>query len=116
MSLKATEVFVPAAYGVSKGSGVVMLKLLQSYEPSYTEVARKRKITAQAAVQFIVHENGQVRDAHLIKAIADAFTSPEDRAAAQTLYQKAIEAVYHDKFAPTTFHEQPVFSYVQCRD
>jgi hypothetical protein len=58
-------------------------------------VARKRKITGQATVQFIVHENGQVRDAHLIKSLADAFTTSEDRTDAQTLYQKAIEAVYH---------------------
>jgi TonB family protein len=66
-------------------------------------VARKRKITGQATVQFIVHENGQVRDAHLIKSLADAFTTSEDRTDAQTLYQKAIEAVYHYQLSPATF-------------
>jgi TonB family protein len=91
----------------SRGPGVVMPKLLQAFEPSFTEAARKRKIGGQATVQFIVDANGRVRNARIIKSIADGFSSPEDRAAAQSLDQKAIDAVYHYAFAPGTFHDQP---------
>jgi TonB family protein len=88
--------------------GIVMPKATHFVEPTYTEEARKRKIRGTARVEVVVEADGHLRTAHVVKSAADAYSDPKDREAAQTLDQKAIEAVSQYSFVPGTFHDKPV--------
>jgi TonB family protein len=92
--------------------GVVMPRVLESVEALYTEEARKRKIKGQAMLQVIVNADGTVRSVRVTKSIAEAYSSPKDKAAAQSLDQQAMGAVRRYVFAPGTYHDQPAPTWV----
>jgi TonB family protein len=95
-----------------RAPGVVMPRILQSVEASYTEEARKRKIKGQAMLQVIVNTDGTIRSVRITKSIAEAYSSPKDKAAAQSLDEQAVEAVRQYVFAPGTYHGQPAPTWV----
>jgi TonB family protein len=88
--------------------GIVMPKVTHFVEPSYTDEARKRKIRGTVRVEVVVEADGHLRTPQVLKSAADADSDPRDRDAAQTLDQKAIEAVSQYSFVPGTFHDKPV--------
>jgi TonB family protein len=95
-----------------RAPGVMMPRILQSVEASYTEDARKRKIKGQTMLQVIVNTDGTIRSVRITKSIAEAYSSPKDKAAAQSLDQQAVEAVRQYVFAPGTYHGQPASTWV----
>jgi TonB family protein len=103
------ELGTPEAGGVFRQEpGIVMPKIAHIVEPSYTEEARKRKIRGTVRVEVVVEADGHLRPPHVLRSAADAYSEPEDREAARTLDQKAIEAVSQYSFLPGTFHDKPV--------
>jgi hypothetical protein len=56
----------------------------------------------------IVEADGHLRNPHVLKSAAEAYSDPKDREAAQTLDQKAVEAVSQYSYVPGTFHDKPV--------
>jgi TonB family protein len=93
-------------YHVSKE--VTLPKLIFSVEPEFTEQSRKRKLTGDTTVKFIVNADGTVRDPHVTKSAADRYTNNKDRAAAAGLDEKALQAVSQYRFEPARFQGKPV--------
>ena len=100
----------PDAAGIYRvGDGVTAPKLIYSVEPEFSEKARKRKIAgATTSLSFIVKTDGHVRDVHVLKSCADAFTGKKDREAALTLDQEAIKATSQYRFEPAQYKGKPV--------
>jgi TonB family protein len=63
-------------------------------------------------LQVIVNTDGTIRSVRITKSIAEAYSSPKDKAAAQSLDQQAVEAVRQYVFAPGTYHGQPASTWV----
>jgi TonB family protein len=99
---------VPANGVYQQGPGVVMPKIIHFVEASFTDEARKRKINADVRIQVVVDADGRLGEPHVIKSAASKYSDPDDRDAALTLDQKAIEAVRQYTFDPGTFHDKPV--------
>jgi TonB family protein len=99
----------PDANGVfHQGPGIVMPKIIHFVEASFTDEARKRKIGGTVNIQVVVGADGNPLTPHVFKSAASAYTDPADRAAAQTLDQKAIEAVSQYQFTPGTLQGKAV--------
>jgi TonB family protein len=99
----------PDANGIYHiGDGVTTPKLVYSVEPEFPEQARKRKISGNIMVKFIVEADGHLRDIQVIKFTGLPDKSQKDRDALHSLEPKAIEAVQGYRFEPATLHGKPV--------
>jgi TonB family protein len=99
----------PDANGIYQiGNGVTAPKLIYSVEPEFSEQARKRKISADISVKFIVEVDGHLRDVQVIGSTGRPSTSQKDRDALRSLEPKAAEAVRGYRFEPATLHGKPV--------
>ena len=98
-------------YHISKE--VTIPKLIYSVEPEFSEPARKRKISANIKVKFIVDKDGSTRNFTVVRSAAENMADTnkaerKDREAALSLDPKAIEAVRQYRFEPATFQGKPV--------
>jgi TonB family protein len=88
--------------------GVKASTVIFTVEPDFSEAARKRKVAGDITVKFIVDVDGHPRDLKVIKSTVIPNTTSKDRAAAQSLEPKAIEAVSKYQFKPATLNGKPV--------
>lgn len=100
----------PNAAGIYHiGDGVTVPKLIYSVEPEFSEKARKLKLgSATTTLSFNVDPDGHVRDLHVVKSCADAFTNKKDREAALTLDQQALKAASQYRFEAAQYQGKPV--------
>lgn len=99
----------PDANGIYHiGDGVTAPKLIYSVEPEFSEQARKRKISADISVKFIVEADGHLRDIQVTQSTGRPNKSQKDRDALHSMEPKAIEAVQGYRFEPATLHGKPV--------
>jgi TonB family protein len=87
------------------GDGVTAPKLIYSVEPEFSEKARKKKISGNCLVYLTVDTDGKVKDAHVLRSIADT-VDKKNRAAALTLDDEAVKAALQYRFEPATFQRQ----------
>lgn len=93
-------------YHISKE--VTAPRLIYSVEPEFSEKARKRKISGNVKVKFVVDKDGSVRNISIVTSAAEHSTDKKDREAALSLDPKAVEAVSRYRFEPATFQGKPV--------
>jgi protein TonB len=93
------------------GDGVTPPKILYQPEPQFSKLARKQKVSGVATVSIIVDTEGNPRNVHIIRSIADN-VDKKHQAAAVSLDQAAIDAVKQYKFTPATLHGKPVAVYL----
>jgi TonB family protein len=93
------------------GDGVTAPKIVYQPEPKFTKIARKQKVSGVATVSIIVDTEGNPRNVHIIRSIADN-VDKKHQAAAVSLDQAAIDAVKQYKFTPATLHGKPVPVYL----
>jgi TonB family protein len=74
-----------------RAPGVVMPRILQSVEASYTEDARKRKIKGQAMLQVIVNTDGTIRSVRITKSIAEAYSLQKIKPLRRALMNKRLK-------------------------
>ena len=82
-------------------SDIIPPKLLYQPPPKYSEIARQQKISGIVTVSLIVDTEGNTRNVKVIKSIADT-VGENQRAAALTLDQAAVDAVMQYQFSPAT--------------
>jgi TonB family protein len=98
----------PNASGTySVGHGVTPPKLLHNAEPQYSREARKKKLSGVSLVNLIVDAQGNPRNVHIARSMADS-TPRKLRKAALSLDQQALEAVQQYQFSPATLQGKPV--------
>ena len=99
---------LPDGSGVYRaGPGVSPPRLISAVDVAFSEQARKKKITATCIVALVVDADGSVRDVHVTRSAGEG--QPKKRkAAAETLDQKAVQAVRQYLFAPAILHGKPV--------
>ena len=93
------------------GGGVTPPKALFIPEPSFTPIARKQKVSGVATVSIIVDTEGNPRNVHIIRSIADN-VDKKHQAAAVSLDQAAVDAVKQYKFKPAMQDGKPVAVYL----
>ncbi len=71
-------------------------RAIYSPDPAYDDASRKAKIEGTVRLQIIVTPDGNVRDAKVVKSLAEG------------LDKKAVETVSQWKFAPATKDGKPV--------
>lgn len=64
--------------------------------PPYPELARRMRINGFVILECIIDQNGQVRDAHVVRSSFAAFEQP------------ALDAIHGWKFSPGTLNGRPV--------
>jgi TonB family protein len=98
----------PDASGIYHfGPGVTPPKVISRIFPEFSDEARRRKVSGVATLSLIVDAKGNPTNVHLFHSIADE-VGPNDRDAALSLDQKAVEAVAKYKFSPATYEGKPV--------
>jgi protein TonB len=95
-------------------SDVTPPRILYQPEPQYSEIARQQKINGTVTVFLIVDTEGNPRNVKVIKSIADT-VGENQRAAALTLDQAAVDAVKQYKFAPAAKDGVPVEVYLNVK-
>jgi len=89
------------------GHGVTAPKLIFQREAEFSEEARRKHISGNCRVALVVDVDGRVKNVRIVRSAAAG--QPENlRAAAQTLDDKAIEAVKQYRFEPAMFEGRPV--------
>jgi TonB family protein len=71
-------------------------RLLNRVYPSYTELARKNKVSGQVKMEILVGEDGIVREAKIIEGLPDG------------LNDEAIRAAHKMRFSPATRNGVPI--------
>ncbi len=98
----------PDASGIYRaGGGVAAPKLIGTVEPEFSEQARKKKLSGVCRLSFVVNTNGHVGEVRVTHSIADDYP-PKLRKAAQSMDEKAIEAVRQYRFEPASYEGKPV--------
>ena len=93
------------------GDGVTAPKIVYQPEPKFTKIARKQKVSGVATVSIIVDTEGNPRNVHIIRSIADS-VDKKHQAAAVSLDQAAVDAVKQYKFKPAMQDGKPVAVYL----
>ena len=71
--------------------------LMYQVDPEFTEAARKKRISGNVTISFVVDRNGKPKDLHVLKGVGLG------------LDEKAVEAVRQYRFKPATDADgQPV--------
>jgi protein TonB len=105
----------PSLSGLYEGSSdVIQPKILYAPKPQFSEAARQQKISGTVTVSLIVDTEGNPKNVHVIKSIADT-VGENQREAALTLDQAAIDTVKQYKFAPATRDGVPVAVYLNVQ-
>jgi TonB family protein len=78
------------------GNGVSSPTVLHTEDPSYSEAARKEKISGDVLLNLVVDEQGKPTHVHVVRGLGHG------------LDEKAIEAVRQYKFKPGMENGQPV--------
>jgi TonB family protein len=86
----STLVQPPSVAPPTPGPGVTFPTLQHKVEPTYSEVARKRKFQGTVVLQITVNADGTVGDMHVLRSLGLG------------LDEEAIEAVKQWKFTPGT--------------
>lgn len=81
---------------MSVGNGVTAPRLIHSVKPQFTDAARRSRYQGVVSIQLIVDAQGNPADIRIVRHLG------------MGLDQKAVDAVRQYKFAPATFHGQPV--------
>jgi TonB family protein len=98
----------PDASGIYHvGNGVTDPQVIYSVDPELTDKARKKKISGTCTIGLVVDIKGNPQDVHLVKSIAET-VPPKLRPDAQSLDEKAVEAVKQYKFKPGVFQGKAV--------
>ena len=87
--------------------GVTLPRLLHHVDPQYSQEARQQKISGDVIMKLTVDADGNPLDVRVLRSLADTI-DPKHRVAAQSLDQKALDAVNQYKFAPATYEGKPV--------
>jgi protein TonB len=95
-------------------SNLIPPKILYQPPPKFSEIARQQKITGIVTVSIIVDTEGNPKNVHVVKSIADT-VGENQREAALTLDQAAVDAVKQYKFAPATKDGVPVAVYLNIQ-
>ncbi len=82
-------------------------KPIQTVDPQFSELARKKKIGGDVLVVLTVDTNGFPKNVRVERSLADK-VGPKDRKAALSLDAKAIEAVQQYRFKPAMRDGTPV--------
>ena len=99
---------VPDTAGVySMGKGVVAPKIVFQVEPEFTEAARKKKISGDCRVEFVVDASGHVGEVKVARSVGEG-QEEKVRKAAASLDAKAVEAVRQYRFLPGTVEGKAV--------
>ena len=97
----------PDSDGVFRvGNGVSAPVPLVMHDPEFSEKARKKKIRGNCRVSHIVKTDGSVSDVKVIRSAEGQ--PPKLRAAAESLDEKAVEAVQQYRFKPGLREGKPV--------
>jgi TonB family protein len=89
------------------GHGVSAPRLVFQREAEFSDEARRKHVTGNCMVALVVDVDGHVKNVRVVRSAADG--QPEKlKAAAQTLDDKAIEAVKQYRFEPAMFEGRPV--------
>lgn len=103
-SLDASDV-----YKIS--SGVTPPKVIYSFEPEFSELARRKKLGGACTVELTVLPDGSVSDVHVVKSIAEELDKKSAKKlikAAISLDEMAVKAVKQYQFKPAMLHGKPV--------
>jgi len=95
-------------------SDLIPPKILYQPPPKYSEIARQQKINGIVTLSLVVDTEGNTRNVKVIKSIADT-VGENQRAAALTLDQAAVDAVKQYKFSPATKNGVPVAIYLNIQ-
>ena len=82
-------------------------RIVNRAEPSYTPLARKRKISGITVVTLVVDAEGHPQNVHVLHSMAEKI-KPKQRDAALSLDQAAVDAVSKYRFAPAMMGDKPV--------
>jgi len=98
----------PDASGVyHAGLGVSPPHAIYSVDPEFSDEARKKKLGGSCVIGLVVDTTGTPQDVHVVQSLAEG-VAPKLRSAAQSLDEKAVEAVKRYKFKPAMYQGKAV--------
>jgi TonB family protein len=89
------------------GDGVSFPRVMYQEEPILSKMARKMKMNGSSLIGVIVDSKGMPQNIHVVRSAAND-ADENQREAALTLDQSALDAVKEYRFAPAKFNGKPV--------
>jgi len=89
------------------GGSVLPPGLKSAPKPTYTDEARKHKLSGTVIVGLIVDADGIPHDVHVTRSLSEN-VKPKDKHAALSLDDEAVKVVEQYRFKPATKNGRPV--------